>query len=299
MIKHLYNGEIERSKWDHCVLTSRQNMMYGFAWYLDLVAPGWEALVMDDYKAVMPLPVRSKFGVKYVYQPLYAQQLGIYSRLYPDKQLTANFLSAIPSSIKYVDYNLNHLHSIDHNEIISKRKINYELKLNTPYEILETDFSENTRRNIRKSLLNTEMIEDLSPSDLVKIKRKAQVIPGNNEFYEWLNIYLFKLIQAGKGKIVGIKSGNNLVAACFIGLSGNRLYYLVAASTDQGKKNRAMFALVDYIIGKYSDTGLILDFEGSVIKGVARFFAGFGAEKREYYNIHLNRLPFPMNLIKK
>ena len=73
----------------------------------------------------------------------------------------------------------------------------------------------------------------------------------------------------------------------------------MSASNEQGKRSRAMFALIDHIIDKYSDTGLVLDFEGSNIKGVARFFAGFGAEQHDYYNIHINKLPFPLNVLKK
>ncbi len=299
MIKHLRNGEIDRSKWDQCVLTARQNMIYGFSWYLDLVSPGWEALVLDDYIAVMPLPVKSKFGFRYVYQPLYAQQLGVFSRMYPDKKLSLEFLSSIPSDIKYVDYNLNNFHSLDENDFKVIKKANYELKLNTPYEDLETRFSENTRRNIRKSILHTELADNISPSDLVKLKRQTHTIPMKKEFYEWLNIYLHKLIQGGKGRIIGVSAGNKLVAASFIAVSMSRVYYLVSASNEQGKKTRAMFALIDHVIGKYADTGLVLDFEGSTIKGVARFFAGFGSERKEYYNIRINKLPFPLNLMKK
>ncbi|MFW5819976.1 MAG: GNAT family N-acetyltransferase [Bacteroidota bacterium] len=299
MIKYLHSGEIDRSKWDHCIRTSKQNLIYGFSWYLDLVSPRWEGLVLNDYKAIMPLTVKTRFGIKYMYQPLYAQQLGIYSRIYPDNQLTIDFLKTIPEEIRYVDYNLNSYHSMKGLKIKYSTRSNYELKLNTPYEVLESNFSSNTRRNIRKSLLNSELVNDVSPSELVRLKRQTQVIKMKNEFYEWLNIYLHKLIQGGKGRIIGVMAGEKLVAASFIVLSANKLYYLVSASNEQGKKTSAMFAIVDYIIGKYADTGLILDFEGSSIKGVARFFAGFGAGKKEYYNIRLNRLPFPLCIFKK
>lgn len=299
MIKYLHSGEIDRSKWDHCIRTSKQNLIYSFSWYLDLVSPGWEGLVLDDYKAVMPLTLKTRFGIKYMYQPLYAQQLGIYSRIYPDNQMTINFLNTLPDEIRYVDYNLNSFHNLKGSKINYSMRANYELKLNTPYENMEGDFSSNTRRNIRKSLLNSELVTNVSPSELVRLKRQNQVIKMKKEFYEWLNIYLHKLIQAGKGRIIGVMAGNKLVAASFIALSMNRLYYLVSASNEHGKRTRAMFAIVDHVIGKYADTGLILDFEGSSIKGVARFFAGFGAEKKDYYNIRINKLPFPLNILKK
>jgi hypothetical protein len=43
---------------------------------------------------------------------------------------------------------------------------------------------------------------------------------------------------------------------------------------------------------------MILDFEGSEIPGIARFFKSFGAEKFHYYRLKMNRLPWFIKLIK-
>ncbi len=45
MIRHLKNDEIEREKWDECIAAAFNGNVYGFSWYLDIVSPGWEALV--------------------------------------------------------------------------------------------------------------------------------------------------------------------------------------------------------------------------------------------------------------
>ena len=44
-----------------------------------------------------------------------------------------------------------------------------------------------------------------------------------------------------------------------------------------------MYALFDQLIKKYSATHKILDFEGSDIPGVRRFFGGFGPARIPYY----------------
>jgi hypothetical protein len=44
-----------------------------------------------------------------------------------------------------------------------------------------------------------------------------------------------------------------------------------------------MFYLVDYIIRKEAAKDKLLDFEGSKIEGVARFYKGFGAKYHPYY----------------
>ena len=48
------------------------------------------------------------------------------------------------------------------------------------------------------------------------------------------------------------------------------------------KKNGAMTLLITTIIKKYQNSEYILDFEGSMVKGVASFYKSFGAEKEVY-----------------
>ena len=44
--------------------------------------------------------------------------------------------------------------------------------------------------------------------------------------------------------------------------------------------------LIDNYIAKYKKDSLILDFEGSMIPTLARFYASFGAEKKYYFLIN-------------
>ena len=79
MIRYLRHNEIDREKWDACIAASENGLVYAYSWYLDVVHPEWEALVMDDYAAVMPLTGGRKFGVEYLFQPFFVQQLGAFS----------------------------------------------------------------------------------------------------------------------------------------------------------------------------------------------------------------------------
>ncbi|MBK7430609.1 MAG: hypothetical protein IPI62_06680 [Bacteroidetes bacterium] len=79
MIKHLRHTEINKSKWDNTIKLSPEGIVYAASWYLDIVSPGWEALMDDDYKFIFPLCTRSKFGFSYLYQPHFTQQGGLFS----------------------------------------------------------------------------------------------------------------------------------------------------------------------------------------------------------------------------
>ena len=60
-------------------------------------------------------------------------------------------------------------------------------------------------------------------------------------------------------------------------IDSKRITYLIPVASAFGKKNGAATLLVDQIIKKYRHSHQILDFEGSMISGVAKFYESFGA----------------------
>jgi hypothetical protein len=59
-----------------------------------------------------------------------------------------------------------------------------------------------------------------------------------------------------------------------------------------------MHFLFDNIIYQFAGHNMFLDFEGSEIESIARFFKGFGSDKVNYYRLKLNRLPFFLKWMK-
>lgn len=76
MIRYLKNNEIDVKKWDACVEQSPNGLLYASSFFLNNLCM-WDALVLNDYEAVMPLPKRKKWGVEYIYNPAYAAQCGV------------------------------------------------------------------------------------------------------------------------------------------------------------------------------------------------------------------------------
>ena len=69
---------------------------YARTWYLDVVSPGWEALVADDYDCIMPLPRKRRYGLAYLVQPPLTQQLGVFARQGGSEKMTEAFIRKIP-----------------------------------------------------------------------------------------------------------------------------------------------------------------------------------------------------------
>ena len=79
MIRCLKRNEIDVEKYNTCIKNAVQSNIYAFSWYLDIVTDNWAVLVLNDYEAVMPLPWKQKYFIKYVTQPLWTLQLGVFS----------------------------------------------------------------------------------------------------------------------------------------------------------------------------------------------------------------------------
>src|ERR1700759_1778470 len=75
MISYLSHSDIDKLRWDACISHAQYSIIYGYSWYLDMVSPGWDALVDDDYQSVFPLTWKKKFGLYYLSQPNFAQHL--------------------------------------------------------------------------------------------------------------------------------------------------------------------------------------------------------------------------------
>ena len=78
-----------------------------------------------------------------------------------------------------------------------------------------------------------------------------------------------------------------------------RIYNLLPSSSDEGKELAAMHYLLNDIISEYANSKLILDFEGSDIKGVKQFYLQFGSKNQPYFRIHQNNLPIPLKWVKR
>lgn len=71
-------ADLDVAEYDRCIESSGNSPVYATSWFLGIMAEEWDVLVYGDYRHVMPVPHRRKLGIAYVYQPVFAQQLGIF-----------------------------------------------------------------------------------------------------------------------------------------------------------------------------------------------------------------------------
>lgn len=262
MIRHLRNSEIDRCRWDSLARATGQP--YGLSWWLDVVSPGWEALVEDDYCAAMPLPVKRKMGIRYVVQPKWTQQLGLFG---------AGDVNRMLASVPYLsyDFNLNHTNQYTGRRALWHR--NYIIDNASQPDA-------NTRRNIRRA--ETLDYRSLDAAGFLTLwqSQNQGLAP---EYHSLLGRLIEAAAAHGMACISGAYVGDRPVSGLFAVVTDCRIITLAPVSDPEGLERRAMFGLMARTI---ADSGEhIVDCEGSMLPGVARFYRGFGAHEQNYQRV--------------
>ena len=136
MIRFVSYSDVDKKKWDNCIRFARNGLPYAYSWYLDSVCEYWDGLIYKDYEAVFPLTWNKKFGISYMYQPFFAQQLGVFSPESLTKDLIDGFLDKIPTDFKLVDIQLNTVNPVDHDEFEVHERVTHHLDLDRRYDEL-------------------------------------------------------------------------------------------------------------------------------------------------------------------
>lgn len=306
MIKVLEKHHIDYKKWDQCIAFSKTGLPYAYSWYLDIICDDYIGLVEGDYKAVMPLPIRHKWGIKYIYTPYFSQQLGVFSA----NEITVNKLNAfidyIPSDIKYVDQYLNLSNLSDSSEpaangYIHNLRHTSHIDLSASYDSLYQSYSKNTKRNLKKAAEFT-IEEGAGHEGIIELFR-AKIDDSESGLASKDFRILNKLMQActekGIGRSLQIKSHSDIAAAVFYLETTDKIIWLFPASNEKYKEDRPLFFLLDLVIKENAESGKILDLEGSMIPSIQRFYEGFSAEKVNYAHLRMNRLPWYLKWMKK
>ncbi|MBL6658220.1 MAG: hypothetical protein ISR00_03250 [Flavobacteriales bacterium] len=287
MIKYIHYKDIDFQKWDACISNAVNRNIYASSWYLDLVCKNWDALILNDYEAVMPLPWNKKWGLKYIAQPLFCQQLGVFHQ--SDSIIVDDFLKSIPKSFLFVNMNLNTHNGKPRFNYI--KNANYELYIHD-YHLLKRGYSKSHLKNVSKAEKYTVEISSKaeSPSDYLLRKSHEAKDFMTKEQLMMEFIIIENAIKKSRGVMFSASLGGENVSSIFLLKDGKRLTLLTSCTDAKGKKASAYFFLLDYIFSLEKFKGYIFDFEGSNIPGIAQRNKGFGAELTNYYTVKFNFL---------
>ncbi|MEM7109654.1 MAG: hypothetical protein AAF519_15625 [Bacteroidota bacterium] len=234
----------------------------------------------------MPLLTKSKAFIYIHPRPVLAQVLGVfYHQDHPPDWSQID--TYIRRKFVLFQYPLPVHHSTS--TLLKRNKqLNFILPLNAVYEDLYRNFRRDRKARIRQSNREKLLIENCQdPDDLLRLFTKyvsGKIIGGvDPATIDKMRKIISGSLEQRDGFLYKIR-GNNaepLAVAFFIKFR-KRLIYMYNASSQEGRRKNATTAILNEVIRAHSGSDLILDFEGSPVKGIADFYASFGAQTETY-----------------
>ena len=301
-ISYVKHDKIDVKRWDRVVDTHGNGLPYHYSWFLDAISQcKWDALVAGDYNLIMPLVFNEKLlGVKQVYQPVLTQQLGVIGSGVTTS-IIRRFLSAIPSSFKYIQFNLSHAnYKLLADSDVNRVRTNYILDLSDAEEDILNRFDKGLRKKVKKysGVHKVEYSQDVAElTDFYEHHLESTVKWGKHNY-----VKAFNLLQAALNRnmlsIVRLSVDGQITCIASFIITSRRIINVFGASSAYGRSQQSMSVALYEIIRKYALTDRVLDFEGSDVPGVRLFFKSFGGENEPYAEYKKDNLPFLFSLLK-
>lgn len=291
--------QINKQKWDACLSKSGNNLIYANSFYLDQLADKWHGIVVNDYDCVMPVPWRKKLGIRYCYDVPFIQQLGYFNSNDIDYKI---LLDPFLNFIKYGYFNFNYSNSIMANMAGVKSTTNLIIDLRD--KITSTN---NFTKGFKQSLQNASGYDlsytTASPTEAIEMYRHLYKNDLDNiSESDYKNLLQLTEFLNPQKKCVARKIINkegNTISIVLLLKDDNRLYNIINATNEQGRKTEANYFLYAQIFNEFAGKGLLFDLEGSELPGVRSFYKKMGATDQPYYRMHINNLPLPLKLFKR
>ncbi len=298
-LKYLTYDQIDKQKWDICIGHAGNSLIYAYSFYLDAMAAQWDAIVINDYEGVLPLPWKKKWGIKYFYTPPFTPQLGLFAD--KDYTITPEILELIHSKAKYGDLFFNYENMLPS---ITSQHVNYIINLHQPYTDIFNNYKKDLKNNLKKAakeqFIYSKKEEIQLAINLYKKYYSARIPHVSNDDFD--RFYSLCKLLAEKKMAFTRSVLNNTHEVLSIGLflfDGKRIYNIMNTTTTEGKQKESNPFLLDCVIQEFADREIIFDFEGSDIKGVKSFYEKFNPTNEHYFFYHFNHLPGLLKLIKK
>lgn len=302
-ILYLKHHEIDKNRYDDCITNSINTLIYAHSFYLDNMCPEWDALASEDYSWVMPLTWNNKWGVKYLYQPPFIQQLGVFKKadtIVPWKEI----ITILMSRFSFWEIGLNFVCLPLHEKKFSKfTHTNFVLPLNKSYEEIFSGYHKDLVKNLKRSK-KCDLIYRPAAEYKKAIDEYISHYAGRMKHVTIIDYNRFRSVckvAKKKGMVVCREVVNDLeqlLAIVLLFNDGKRLYNIMNTTTSEGRKVQANHFLLDAVIKEFSGSELLFDFEGSDLVGVRTFYENFGAENQPYYFVKYNNLPLLFRLFK-
>jgi len=303
-------SEINASDWDAFVAQSPQGNIYHVHAYLTNLPGHWEAVVLrdgDGIVAALPYIPNTKWGITYARQPHFTQYFGILlarrsEQVYKDLEFQKKAITLIhdglPPKLRFVDLYFAPEFRYDLPLIWSGWKMQlrftYWVDISGGYPAFLQACASHVRREVKKAdQAGLRVEQENNPEQVVAILKAAKPeavrqIAASSFAALCQNARHF-YAQGNSCCLIGY-DGDQPVAGIIYFFFGEKMIYYQGSTLPAYKNTGIMTKIIAESVRLYSHQYRILDFDGSMIEPIERFFRGFGAYPVRYGHFTLNRL---------
>jgi hypothetical protein len=270
--------ELDVVRWDKLVADSN-GTVFSCSFYLDAVAENWCVLVDDAYTAGIALPYTVKLGQKTLYTPFFVRYIEWFGQ--PDK----NGVLLIKQQFHRADITLR-------TDLFSKgERIVYQEILPDRTWKLNEQSKRMLKRFDQSGLVLVESTETSEIVQVIEEELTSRVSSLNKQSLELLNKLLANLNRVGVLRVVKSYDQEILLGGAFFIDHQDRLIYLKSAFKEKGRKEGAMYAIMNKQIAATRSSGRVFDFGGSRVESVRRFNLNLGGDDVYYYRFTWDSSP--------
>ena len=299
MIKRITRKKLDVNQYTECLNRSVNYRIYAEVLYLDaLVGENWDCYVLNDYEAIMPLPFVKKFGLKFIVQPTYCQQLGVFHQENFSKETFQLFEKKLHRNLVRA-YSFN-----EENTTLfvpkGEKRVNQILDISKEYTSIYQEFNSNRKRNISKNNFNHLLVK----KDEIQLEWFIKTLKEHYTYSQTINLVVFEQLIKSlslKKKIsiysLHLENNSEAISSALIRHSKNRRILINSVRNKTEEPQGSFSYLLANIIKENSNQNLIFDFEGSNIAGIQQYYASYNSIIQHYH--YFSNLKFIENIAKK
>jgi hypothetical protein len=175
----------------------------------------------------------------------------------------------------------------------------YRIDLEKTMDEIKTNFDSKNRNVINKAAkeeLNVEL-NSINPQGLFDFFTNSLDVAGANVYKTELKNLFFKFSDPSNSFSFAARKEGKLAGLVFCAYDKNACYYLLGGVDKSAGVGGVNNLLIQKSIEKAKELGCkIFDFEGSMLKGVEKFFRSFGPDLVPYYTVNKAKLPIEVLL---
>lgn len=274
-------------------------------WWLDAVCAGkdWDAMIVYDKRkniiAAMPYLIRKRLCFRFILMPQETQLGGVWLAPKADARLVA---STIAERIRDMRLNYYYQHYplgspipnlLRRENFLVRERVTYRIEDTSDMDTIFRHLNKNKRRQLQHAERAGLTIDlTLTAEEFYRHHRRCLESMDKTISYtrEFLLVLERKTHRLGQSQIIAIRTANGALAgAVYLVWDSRSMYYLIPFFDPKYKDLGTGAMLVIESIRLAQQKGLIFDFEGSMVPGIAAHYHQFGSDPSVYCSVEYSR----------